>query len=509
MKELRFCRSSVIVALIAITIAYSIPAYSLIIIHLAPSTTILAHLSSAVYNESAGVIDGFTPLGSQYTITGASTQDGFGAVAFRNPSDPDTIVIAVRGTDPSNFYNTVFNVVADGSIASGSISNDIFAQDVNDLVALLQHVHQDYNNSRILLTGHSLGGALAQIVGNAAGINVVSFDAPGAKGLLPPNPSTMAGSSTTDLAEFNLGHLAALNIASPLLFDGPIVNYRLYGDQVSLVGLNQQFGTTKTVDDASNVLVDASVLLGPIGWSDQHKLSNLYSRLTLCGDSIVSCDIVHDGAPGPNIIGHIAKPVGAAFTTGYNIGNLGLEVGGDLWSGVTKVAQIYGDTWTQLQQTYVNWLVAAGEIIPWDPPPGFGYLYELQPGSPFIQSLALPYIDPVIGWVLQYEDKNGWSLPWEVLSPNAFTFTTDVTSLLFFPIDKNGDAILNPNSFLMNIGFASDGEVNATLKTFAPTQQSATEPNTLILICIGLATMLLTSRILTAPLKGYACNAYG
>src|SRR5262249_49650850 len=151
------------------------------------------------------------------------------------------------------------------------------------------------------------------------------------------NSGILAGPNDVDLANFNLGHLAGLRLSSPVT-DEPIVNYRLYGDQVSLVP--GQFGATKSVDDVSNWLVDASVLLGPLGWLDQHKLENLLPQLDiLCSDHQslpdLPCANVRDGATGPNIIGLIAKPVGTAFTIGYVAGNLGIEVGSTLWPGWT------------------------------------------------------------------------------------------------------------------------------------------------------------------------------
>jgi putative lipase involved disintegration of autophagic bodies len=44
---------------------------------------------------------------------------------------------------------------------------------------MLIKIHQDFPNAQIVLTGHSLGGALTQIVGDAAKLTIVSFDALG------------------------------------------------------------------------------------------------------------------------------------------------------------------------------------------------------------------------------------------------------------------------------------------------------------------------------------------
>ena len=76
----------------------------------------------------------------------------------------------------------------------------------------------------ITLTGHSLGGALAQLVGEASDFAVAAFNAPGGQALY--------GQLSSELAP-----------ADGLGYGGTDINYIVDGDQVSFAGvpIGQQF----------------------------------------------------------------------------------------------------------------------------------------------------------------------------------------------------------------------------------------------------------------------------
>ena len=48
------------------------------------------------------------------------------------------------------------------------------------IAAFLEWVQNNVPGTTITLTGHSLGGAIAQVVGQATGLTTVVFNAPGA-----------------------------------------------------------------------------------------------------------------------------------------------------------------------------------------------------------------------------------------------------------------------------------------------------------------------------------------
>jgi hypothetical protein len=56
----------------------------------------------------------------------------------------------------------------------------------NDAINLYNRVKQEYPDAEIILTGHSLGGSLAQIVGALNDVETVTFNAYGTKNLFKP-----------------------------------------------------------------------------------------------------------------------------------------------------------------------------------------------------------------------------------------------------------------------------------------------------------------------------------
>src|SRR5262249_27893954 len=83
----------------------------------------------------------------------------------------------------------------------------------------------------ITLTGHSLGGLVAQLIGNASGFNTVTFNAPGG--------GKLRAALQSELSEVTCD-------SSPS--DGSnISNIRVSGDVVSLLGM--QIGPVATLND--------------------------------------------------------------------------------------------------------------------------------------------------------------------------------------------------------------------------------------------------------------------
>lgn len=57
----------------------------------------------------------------------------------------------------------------------------------NDAIAVYEKIRQQYPHAQIILTGHSLGGSLAQIVGAVFDVETVTFNAYGTKNLINTN----------------------------------------------------------------------------------------------------------------------------------------------------------------------------------------------------------------------------------------------------------------------------------------------------------------------------------
>ncbi len=98
-----------------------------------------------------------------------STSSGMQAVAFRNAQNE--IVIAYRGTE----LNDIGDVSSDINILLGNIPQ---AQ-LTDAENFYKAVVAQYGDENIVITGHSLGGAIAQIIGSKTGKLTYTYNAPG------------------------------------------------------------------------------------------------------------------------------------------------------------------------------------------------------------------------------------------------------------------------------------------------------------------------------------------
>lgn len=423
-----------------------------------PTALTLARLSNDIYKDVPSVIDGYSSVNGQ-RILGS---DGFAANLYQNGNQ---YVIAVRGTNLSNLNSATYNLLADASFL-GANANPTLASNVETLATQLAQIATTIRATnpaaQITLTGHSLGGAVAQLVGQAAGIAVTSFDAPGSAALI--------GSLSNQLAS-----VRGMSIPSP---SSQITNYRLYGDQISLVGT--QLGTTVTVGNTVvGPIVDAGLL--PIGWLRNHSLSLLTSQLeNACGLSTLpagTCVTVSDGAAGLNIAGTII--------TGVRIASVSRSV---LCAFAPTTCN---DPVTAAVEFIVQSVTAATEYF-FDPGPGRIYLLQVAQGSPFIRSIDLPNFGDVAGWQLYYHDELGWSLPTTLMAGNDYEFLTNVDALAFIPLDAQGNPIFNPDPFAYGMSFATAGDVRMIGTDFGV----VSEPTTLLLLALGLIGFFVKRRTL-------------
>ncbi len=184
-----------------------------------PNVNQLADLANATYKS-------FTSTDGYLVLPNFSQADnGFLGEAFTDDPDiNDQIVIAIRGTNFQADPSFAKNLIADASFIS--LPTIDLIQYVAEASSLLYSVRQAYPNADITLTGHSLGGAIAALLSQASGYDAVTFDAPGSaqlEALLAPALAD-AFQSNSELNGFDY-------------------NYRLEGDQISLVGT--QFGTVE------------------------------------------------------------------------------------------------------------------------------------------------------------------------------------------------------------------------------------------------------------------------
>lgn len=150
-----------------------------------------AALSRAAYQGEA------VPLGWSIIKT-ESLSSGFAATAFKNESGE--IVVAYRGTDEfKDLTGPDLDIALQNTPGQLEAAKDFLNRIQSD---------PDNQGSTVTLTGHSLGGALAQLVAALKGNIAYTYNAPGVNLILqdlPENPNPGADPSTfTNINNFNM-----------------------------------------------------------------------------------------------------------------------------------------------------------------------------------------------------------------------------------------------------------------------------------------------------------------
>jgi pimeloyl-ACP methyl ester carboxylesterase len=190
-----------------------------------------ATLSDAAYGRGA------VPLGWEVIHTSPPSETGFAAIAVRNNATGE-IVIAFRGTDDWKDVTGNWGPLAR---QSGSLPQ------LKEAEAFYQQVRALYGDN-ITLTGHSLGGALAQLVAALAkslegrDVQAVTFNAPGVTGNYRDALSDRAP-GTDPLPADNFTHITNYNTAlDPVSSRGEQLGQSVNYDPSPLEGLRSITG---------------------------------------------------------------------------------------------------------------------------------------------------------------------------------------------------------------------------------------------------------------------------
>lgn len=207
-----------------------------------------ALMSEAVYSDTP-TVPGWT---TAHFRSGLGT--GLQAAVFTKGS---TKVVAFKGTTPTQGSD----IVADLKIGTGMNTSYFWTAEA--------YVAQFANEAGVVVTGHSLGGGIAQIVGNRRRLPFVSFNAPGVALIASRNFHT-ANPMMTAVRTVG-GALSAFRHPMQMMRDVRSafhtslgVNFRLSGDIVSEIGLH--YGRIVTIAASGNPLT-------------QHKMETVLETL--------------------------------------------------------------------------------------------------------------------------------------------------------------------------------------------------------------------------------------
>jgi hypothetical protein len=217
-----------------------------------------ARLAQAVYDTNP-TVSGWTRFA--FHQAGYLQYNAFQGAAFRRDQD---VVFAFKGTSPMS-RSVVGDLVADLKLGVGM--NTVQFDAANSFVGdtLLPE------GVRVFLCGHSLGGAIAQIVGNRRRLPFVTYNAPGV-GVIAGNIDELTDQSVVMAGLRLVGSTAsvfrhpiqAIQDAGSLFHRVQGTNVRLSSDIVSLIGIH--YGQIATLaysgDDAHGIGTVVQVLQG-------------------------------------------------------------------------------------------------------------------------------------------------------------------------------------------------------------------------------------------------------
>lgn len=141
------------------------------IVDILGNSLLYARLADAIYDFDNVTVESWDLIDS------IGRSSGMDAGVYKN-RDTQELVIAFRGTETCDFscsfeewQDSTRDMIADTAIGTGTVS-DQFKHAFN----FAQEMIKKYPASKITVTGHSLGGGLAQAVGAALGLETYAFN---------------------------------------------------------------------------------------------------------------------------------------------------------------------------------------------------------------------------------------------------------------------------------------------------------------------------------------------
>lgn len=159
---------------------------------------LLSQFSVLAYNDKT-FLENSANLPSGWKFVAGEINGPFAAFAFKNEASGE-VIVAYRGTDGLNDF------AADSKILAGGWDTQ-FQQGMDFLAQLRSNTRafpEGYDPSKLLVSGHSLGGAIAQVVAQAYGLDGSTID-PGAAQRIVQTPEFQAAVLAAGLPENGFG----------------------------------------------------------------------------------------------------------------------------------------------------------------------------------------------------------------------------------------------------------------------------------------------------------------
>lgn len=392
----------------------------------APTLLDLANMASDVYNRVPSAVGNYRVLPA---FAHPSDFHGLQVEVYANPDDSQ-IVVAVRGSIPPvlkslqqtpwEFLKNWF--VSDPSFATGTPSGALRDM-VATTAAIVKSVRASYPDANITLTGHSLGGGIAQLIGAASHIQTYAFDAPGG--------SSLSSKLTNELAPVS-------NIGSSYIND----NIRLEGDPVSRIG--NAIGSTYTV-----------VQPGPFSWAKDaayHALSPT------------------SNPSDPSLIGYLNTFTDTSLTS--------FTSSSKIYSGIPSADTDYTSTYATMivgavgltayfaPVLVLGFAVGVGVLKLVDPTSGSSSTFTRNATSPAFSSITLPSSPGVVSYLVSTSTGGSFTAPVTVAPGTSYSIGSSVTSIRFAAVDGSNNPVLLPSAFPAGLTFSSSGQVQLTVTSF-------------------------------------------
>ncbi len=270
-----------------------------------------------------------------------------------------------------------------------------------------------FPNAFITLTGHSLGGAIAQLEGESSGLSTIAFNAPGGGQLVS-----------------SLSNAMALGSSQWLLSTGVNINYSVYNDQPSLTGT--PIGTSVTLPKPAG-----TTFVG-----------------TPTGSNAVAWAVNNSSA---------IKLVHSATTVIAQIDSQPISPAGQL----NDAAAIQSTAIPTAALQFALPVLEAPKSYLIDPTGGSRFTLTGNVSSPQLASLDLPSLSGVSSWSLSQEINGVWSGSQSLAPGSPYALASNVTSVMFSPLDGNGNPVTLNDGFVFGATFASSGTYSGTLTEVA------------------------------------------